>query len=142
MANGVYGKAITAKAKLTEMDREVTSYEDEVIPDVKIQCKGELAGPDHSTWYMGITREDFLEIYEGTSISADIRVFDSYPENDDEMLETYLPSKLWRLNNLYFIINKDGYKMQFLMNYAQHVVYAASLRHPRIIILKSRQQRH
>jgi hypothetical protein len=52
----------------------------------------------------------------------------------------YLTSKLWRLNNIYKIINKAGELVTFKMNFAQHVVYAASRVHPRIIILKSRQQ--
>ena len=100
--------------------------------------KGELKAPNHDSWYLGITREQFLRIYDG----LDVRVedFDTYPRDDNDFVQNFLPSKLWRLNNLYTIINKDGYKMQFLMNYAQHTVYAASLRHPRIIILKSRQQ--
>ena len=105
-----------------------------------MQTKGELKAPDHDKWYLGITREQFLDIYKDLDI--DISLFDTYPKDDIDFMENYLPSKLWRLNNLYTIVNKDGYKMQFLMNYAQHKVYAASLRHPRIIILKSRQQRH
>jgi len=102
--------------------------------------KGELKAPDHGKWYLGITREQFKGLYAG--LDVDIATFDNYPATDKSFMEDFLPSKLWRLNNLYTIINKDGYKMQFLMNYAQHVVYSASLRHPRIIILKSRQQRH
>lgn len=54
--------------------------------------------------------------------------------------QKYLKSKLWRLNNLYKIIDKKGDPVVFKMNYAQHVVYARSRHHPRIIILKSRQQ--
>ena len=138
-ADGVYGREKAKQASIEEAMREVTVYEEEEeIPDVVIPCKGELAPTDTSHWYLGISREDFKEIYKGLNI--DISLFDGYPSNDDEMVENFLPSKLWRLNNLYFIINKDGYKTQFLMNYAQHVVYAASIRHPRIIILKSRQQ--
>ena len=137
MAEGVYGKAQTKMGAENEAMREIVEY-DEDIPEIVIPCKGELAPTDTSHWYLGITREDFLKIYDGLDI--DISLFDEYPESDAEMLERFLPSKLWRLNNLYFIINKDGYKTQFLMNYAQHVVYAASIRHPRIIILKSRQQ--
>lgn len=52
----------------------------------------------------------------------------------------YLRSKLWRLNNLYTIIDKSGSPVKFRMNESQHVVYARSRQHPRIIILKSRQQ--
>lgn len=38
------------------------------------------------------------------------------------------------------MINKEGAPVRFRMNLAQHVVYAASREHPRVIILKSRQQ--
>jgi len=44
------------------------------------------------------------------------------------------------LSGLYMIEDKAGKKIPFEMNYAQHVVYSAALRHPRIIVLKSRQQ--
>ena len=54
--------------------------------------------------------------------------------------QRYLSSKLWRLNNIYTIVNKDGKPVTFRMNKAQHKVYAASRQHPRVIILKSRQQ--
>lgn len=54
--------------------------------------------------------------------------------------ERYLRSKLWRLNNIYTIIDKSGNPVTFRMNYAQHVVYARARMHPRVIILKSRQQ--
>lgn len=57
-----------------------------------------------------------------------------------EFEQRYLTNKLWRLNHCYTIINKDGRPVRFRMNYAQHKVYAASRQHPRVIILKSRQQ--
>jgi len=106
MAEGVYGKAQTKMGAENEAMREIVEY-DEDIPEIVIPCKGELAPTDTSHWYLGITREDFLKIYDGLDI--DISLFDEYPESDAEMLERFLPSKLWRLNNLYFIINKDGY---------------------------------
>lgn len=53
---------------------------------------------------------------------------------------TYLRSKLWRLNNIYTIVGKKGEPTVFRMNYAQHKVYAATRKHPRVVILKSRQQ--
>ena len=59
---------------------------------------------------------------------------------DQEFERLYLSSKLWRLNNLYYVIDKQGNKVQFKMNKAQHIVYAASRIHPRLLILKSRQQ--
>ena len=57
-----------------------------------------------------------------------------------EFETVYLKSKLWRLNNIYTVIDKDGNPCTFRMNYAQHKVYAATRHHPRVIILKSRQQ--
>ena len=57
-----------------------------------------------------------------------------------EFEQTYLKSKLWRLNNIYKVINKDGEPVVFRMNYAQHRVYAATRKHARVVILKSRQQ--
>lgn len=57
-----------------------------------------------------------------------------------EFERVYLKSKLWRLNNIYTVIDKDGKPVTFRMNYAQHKVYAKTRQHPRVIILKSRQQ--
>ena len=62
------------------------------------------------------------------------------PTSKEELIGHYLPSKLWRMNNLYMIIDKAGDRIPFVMNFAQHRVYAASIEHPRLIILKSRQQ--
>jgi hypothetical protein len=60
--------------------------------------------------------------------------------SDEDFERLYLSSKLWRLNNCYTVINKHGEKVRFVMNLAQHIVYAASRAHSRLIILKSRQQ--
>lgn len=84
-----------------------------------------------------ITEQQFKELY-GDGINY--RIFVELPKSDDDFVENYLASKLWRLNNLYTIINKDGDKVPFVMNYAQHYVYAKSLKHSRLVILKSRQQ--
>lgn len=88
-------------------------------------------------WDLAITPEQFATIYNGV---VDINLFKRTPQSDDEFSNVYLCSKLWRLNNLYTIVDKDGQRIPFRMNYAQHRVYAASLAHPRLIILKSRQQ--
>lgn len=48
-------------------------------------------------------------------------------------------SKFWRLNNLYYILNKDGKKVKFKMNKAQIEVIKDN-KHNRKIILKSRQR--
>jgi len=88
-------------------------------------------------WNLAISPQQFKEIY-GTAV--DISVFKREATSDEDFVTHYLASKLWRLNNLYTIVDKDGNRIRFRMNYAQHVVYAASLQHPRLIILKSRQQ--
>ena len=88
-----------------------------------------------------ITEEQFNDLYPDMVGYYDF--FNESPPADisDEEFETkYLSSKLWRLNNCYTIIGKDGSPCTFEMNYAQHVVYARTREHPRVIILKSRQQ--
>lgn len=88
-----------------------------------------------------ITEEQFNELYP--DLDGRYAFFDEpVPVNIDkqEFERTYLKSKLWRLNNLYKVINKDGEPVTFRMNYAQHRVYAATRKHARVIILKSRQQ--
>ena len=87
---------------------------------------------------MRITKKEFKELYPHMVEYIDI-FYKSF-SSDKQMLEEYLPSKLWRLNNLYTIVDKDGERIPFVMNKSQHKVYAALLEHPRLIILKSRQQ--
>jgi hypothetical protein len=57
-----------------------------------------------------------------------------------DLWNNFMVSKLWRLNNLYTITDKHGLEVRFNMNYAQFYTYSKSLVHPRIIVLKSRQQ--
>lgn len=88
-----------------------------------------------------ITEEQFDELYP--DLKGRYAFFDEpVPVNitKQEFEQTYLKSKLWRLNNLYKVINKDGEPVLFRMNYAQHRVYAATRKHARVVILKSRQQ--
>jgi len=87
-----------------------------------------------------ITPEQFKLIYKDTSLVDAGHTFYSAPDDSSDMYTNYVPSKLWRLNNLYTIVDKQGERIRFCMNRAQHKVYAASLRHSRVIILKSRQQ--
>ena len=89
---------------------------------------------------LSISREDFRVIYKDLPILASEELFYTKPTSDMELLTKYLPSKMWRVNSLYTIVDKYGTLTRFKMNRSQHVAYAASLRHPRIIILKSRQQ--
>jgi len=93
-------------------------------------------------WYLNITREQFDEIYRGTTVIKDKVLFEKPPVSDEDMILNYLPSKLWRLNNLYTIRDKFGTPIRFNLHRAQHIVYAESLNHARLIVLKSRQQRH
>lgn len=88
-----------------------------------------------------ITEEQFDELYPDMKGKYDW--FNNPPPpgiSKEHFEKTYLRSKLWRLNNLYKVVDKDGELVLFRMNYAQHVVYAASRKHGRVIILKSRQQ--
>ena len=89
---------------------------------------------------LDISKDEFLEVYKDTEVLQYVDIFYSDPVSDKDYIENYLTSKLWRLNNLYTIINKKGKKVKFRMRLAQHKVYAASLRHCKLIILKSRQQ--
>ena len=90
---------------------------------------------------LSITRSQFAEIYPDLANHYDF--FNKpipFGTSKEYIERVYFKSKLWRLNNLYTIIDKFGNPTQFKMNYAQHKVYAASRKHSRIIILKSRQQ--
>jgi len=91
-------------------------------------------------WYLQISKEEYKEIYKGTIVENDYKLFETEAETDEEVVMSYMVHKLWRLNNLYGIRDKFGTPLKFLMNRAQHKTYAQSLKHPRMIILKSRQQ--
>ncbi|RKZ26366.1 hypothetical protein DRQ29_04980 [bacterium] len=90
-------------------------------------------------WFLTISEKQFKEIYHGLPILKDIDLFRSRPTNIEEYKKAS-QSKLWRMNNWYMVIDKDGDKVWFIMNYAQHKTYARQLRHSRSIILKSRQR--
>lgn len=83
-----------------------------------------------------ISKQDFRELYP----LADHEIFFRDPKSDIEFEERYLTNKLWRLNNLYTIVDKHGNICAFIMNKSQHKVFKASTLHPRLLILKSRQQ--
>lgn len=90
---------------------------------------------------LSITEAEFNEYYP--DLIGNYAFFNTPVPNTvtkEQFEKIYLKSKLWRLNNLYTIINKDGDPVIFKMNKSQHKVYAASRIHSRIIILKSRQQ--
>lgn len=88
-----------------------------------------------------ITEAQFDELYP--DLAGSYRHFDEPPPaglSKEEFENKYLSSKLWRLNNIYKVIDKHGNPVVFRMNLAQHKVYAKSREHPRVLILKSRQQ--
>jgi len=88
-----------------------------------------------------ITEDQFNDLYPDLAGYYDF--FNNPPPagiSSEEFERRYLSSKLWRLNNLYHVIDKYGKPVVFRMNYAQHKVYASTRNHPRVIILKSRQQ--
>lgn len=70
--------------------------------------------------------------------TIDWSFIDYKPKNDHDFVYNCLTSKLWRMNNLYYVKNKQGRIVLFRMNHAQRKV--ASCKHNRKIILKSRQQ--
>ena len=84
-----------------------------------------------------MTEDQFKNVY-GVDEVPDIFYRD--PIDSTDLWSNFMTSKLWRLNNLYTITDKYGAEMRFNMNFAQHYTYAATLKHPRVIILKSRQQ--
>jgi len=88
-----------------------------------------------------ITSEQYDTIYAGTPAMSIKHLFERNPDSDEDAITNFFPSKLWRLNSgIYQIESKEGDLIPFSMNWAQHVVYSDLLRHPRLIILKSRQQ--
>jgi len=87
---------------------------------------------------LSIDKERFIQLYE--DMLPYYEIFTHKFKTDEQFVNEYLTSKLWRMNNLYTIIDKDGEKITFVMNKSQHAVYSAYRKHPRLIILKSRQQ--
>lgn len=87
---------------------------------------------------LSITKEEFYSLFPGREHLYDLLT--TKPRDKKELVTKYLPSKLWRLNNLYYFIDKYGESRIFKMNRAQFVVYSKIFIHYRLIILKSRQQ--
>lgn len=77
-----------------------------------------------------------IERIDDYRIKVDWDYVDYVPKTDSEFIEC-LASKLWRLNNIYYIKNKTGNIVKFRMNAAQRLV--AEIIHNRKVILKSRQ---
>ena len=92
-------------------------------------------------WYLNITEEQYDKVYRDCPRLLEIKyLFKSEPTSEEEWKGWYLNTKLWRMNNIYYIINKDGDKERFTMNLAQHMKYARAYHHPRQLVLKSRQR--
>jgi len=91
-------------------------------------------------WTLRISEEQFDTIYAGIDIDKERFRIPIEGIGGIEHFKFMSASKLWRLNNWYTIIDKDGNKIPFKMNLAQHKAFARQLRHPRSIILKSRQR--
>jgi len=91
-------------------------------------------------WTLRITEEQFDVIYAGLDMDKERFRVPIEGVKDAKYFRFMSLSKLWRMNNWYTIIDKDGNKIPFKMNLAQHKAFARQLRHPRSIILKSRQR--
>ncbi len=91
-------------------------------------------------WTLRISEEQFDKIYAGIDIDKERFRIPIEGIGGIEHFKYMSASKLWRLNNWYTIIDKDGNKIPFKMNLAQHKAFARQLKHPRSIILKSRQR--
>lgn len=59
------------------------------------------------------------------------------PEQETDRLKALLSDQWWRLNNLYYIKDKEGRKIKFRLNEAQRQLYAGM--HYYNVILKARQ---
>ena len=55
-------------------------------------------------------------------------------------MRRHIPSKIWRMNYTYKIVDKNTQVVPFVMTRAQFKVYLALQKHRRLINLKSRQQ--
>lgn len=91
-------------------------------------------------WTLAITKATFISLYIDTPVMRDIKLYERNPISEADLIKNFLPSKLWRLNNIYRVIDKKGKSVIFVMNWSQHKLYASMLVYPKILILKSRQQ--
>lgn len=88
-----------------------------------------------------ITEDEFLDFYSKAPDAPKLwTLLHSAPTSIDNLAQEFIPSKLWRLNNLYHITDQKAAVIPFNMNRSQFLVYSKILEHPRVIILKSRQQ--
>jgi len=87
---------------------------------------------------LNITEKEFLSLFNNRRDLWEL--LNTTPKSEGDFVKRYLPSKLWRMNNLYKVVNRDGDLVDFKMNRAQFIVHSYLLKHSRLIILKSRQQ--
>lgn len=86
-----------------------------------------------------ISEYHFLQIYKDIPSVLSLRDVLYTPVKDEEDLHNRLHSKLFRLNNIYSIVDKEKNLVTYKMNYVQHLLHANKLRYNRVIVLKSRQ---
>jgi len=90
-------------------------------------------------WYLNISKDEFETIYKDTILENKAWLFRNKPTDDKELLTVFFPHKIWRLNNLYKVVDKDKKTVRFIMKWGQHKAYKEMVTHNRIIILKTRQ---
>ena len=74
-------------------------------------------------------------------------IFYTDPATVKDLVNDFLPSKLWRMNNLYRVqtkstdedVNDTDLVVKFVMKFPQLILYMQLVRHPRVVVLKSRQ---
>lgn len=84
-----------------------------------------------------LTKED-LEYKAELEKEYNSRII-NFTEEQSKFIEEKLGSKLWRMDNLYHIRDKDGILRLLKLNFAQRKILT-SFKHNKKIILKSRQQ--
>lgn len=106
----------------------------------------ELSGFSTSTETLGDVLGEYLENETQEDIDNRNRLATEYEatelnltQEQQDFIDTKLSSKLWRLDNLYTIRDKDGIKMILKLNASQKKILK-KFKHKRKIILKSRQQ--
>ena len=70
--------------------------------------------PDKN-WGLRIYEEQFDELFP--AMKGYKYIFKRDFKTDEEFNNAYLVSKLWRLNNIYTIVDKHGMAIPFQMNY-------------------------
>ncbi len=69
-----------------------------------------------SSWNLKIYEDQFEKLFP--KMVKYKHIFKRDFKTDEEFINQYLVSKLWRLNNIYTIVDKHGEAIPFKMNYA------------------------